>query len=207
MVANRKLKAVLFLVIILIVILGLSLFFVERTTKKDCKIVQLFNRFISGEPPSSLSSYCDKHFNEDDCRIYFYDFILYRIRNNNFEILDPSSPHLQTFMKYLNKYQPQVIDDMDVRNLDVAYNFRSGMPLEDPQKEYIGLNAAITKNSSYCNLKKGKTEKSYCIEEVKFLNAVTIEDCKNIRKFHLRLLCLKDTAKEEYLAELNRCKI
>ena len=212
MVGRKKLKTLFFSVVIVTIIVAVSLFFISNKTEQKvtektpigCNVVRLFNGFISGESPSSLKKYCKRYFSEDDCRIYFYGFILSEVKKGNFEVLKPDSPYLEVFTSYLTNYQPQIMENMDI---DIGQHFKSQVPIEDPNNDYVGLNAGITRNSTYCELKGGETEKMACINEVRFLKATNIEDCDEIDRTHLRLLCFNDLSQEEYTKEISKCNI
>jgi len=200
-----------FLVLFIIIILAGSIFsFLHFLKKPNLKTnlcaypekVTLITMFMEGKEPADIQSYCDS--NSYGCRRLFYDFFLYNVKNNKSDAFNPDSTLNKIYLDYLIKYQPNMnLDDFK----KISLNFYSEKAIDDPNHQYTGLNAAITKDISYCNLIQNELSKTDCTEEVKWLKAETLNECKEIKDYFVYLLCLKDVSQEAYSAELKNCAI
>jgi len=165
-----------------------------------CTAYSVVKMFADNENPTDISAYCNKNFKEDKCRLIFYDFILYNIKNNVAGALDPNSGINLMFFSYLQKAQPDILQSDFA---EIGGHFSSGKPIDKPG--FAGLNAAITKDSKYCAA--NPEENKICVNELLLLNAKTFEDCENIDEAHIYLLCVKDASPSEYLSQIASCSL
>lgn len=204
---NKKLFLLIsvFIVAGMLFIYGLYLYSSgqTKTDTNSCLTFTIIKMYIDGEDPYKISSYCNESYSENMCKSFFYDFLLHDIKNNKSDAFDPNSPLNKIFFGYLQKYELNIeLDDY----MSIIEKIRLKEPLYDPNLSYVGVNAAITKNSSYCDFNSGK-QKQICLDEVNWLKAKTLDECEKIVNRNVYLLCLRDISQKEYAIQLSKCDI